>query len=147
MSLNSSPRAWIQLRSWNLTFNYNGSNITAYKIFDWVKNQAHKSNGLQWISPEMNGIAKSEEMLSILQHGATVVMFVDRQVLYPHSWTISVMKQTIMEYYACGADLTNQMKSRSYKLDALLNESGRIIAVSSHKCEKMDARTVEDFIG
>ncbi|EJW83267.1 hypothetical protein WUBG_05823, partial [Wuchereria bancrofti] len=93
MSLNSSPRAWIQLRSWNLTFNYNGSNITAYKIFDWVKNQAHKSNGLQWISPEMNGIAKSEEMLSILQHGATVVMFVDRQVLYPHSWTISVMKQ------------------------------------------------------
>ncbi|EJW71000.1 hypothetical protein WUBG_18094, partial [Wuchereria bancrofti] len=48
-----------------------------------------------------------------------------------------------MEYYACGADLTNQMKSRSYKLDALLNESGRIIAVSSHKCEKMDARTVE----
>uniref|UniRef100_A0AAF5PGJ9 Thioredoxin domain-containing protein n=1 Tax=Wuchereria bancrofti TaxID=6293 RepID=A0AAF5PGJ9_WUCBA len=143
MSLNSSPRAWIQLRSWNLTFNYNGSNITAYKIFDWVKNQAHKSNGLQWISPEMNGIAKSEEMLSILQHGATVVMFVDRQVLYPHSWTISVMKQTIMEYYACGADLTNQMKSRSYKLDALLNESGRIIAVSSHKCEKMDARTVE----
>uniref|UniRef100_A0A7I4KKI1 Lipase maturation factor n=1 Tax=Brugia malayi TaxID=6279 RepID=A0A7I4KKI1_BRUMA len=143
MSLNSSPRVWIQLRSWNFTFNYNGSNMTAYKIFDWIKNQVRKSNSLQWISPEMNGIAKSEELLSILQHHATVVMFVDRQVLYPHSWAISVMRQTIMEYYACGANLTNQMKSRSYKLDALLNESNRIIAVSNHKCQKMDVRAVE----
>ncbi|KAK6110143.1 hypothetical protein QQG55_38730 [Brugia pahangi] len=143
MSLNSSPRMWIQLRSWNFTFNYNGSNMTAYKIFDWIKNQVRKSNSLQWISPEMNGIAKSEELLSVLQHDATVVMFVDRQVLYPHSWAISVMRQTIMEYYACGANLTNQMKSRSYKLDALLNETNRIIAVSNHKCQKMDVRAVE----
>uniref|UniRef100_A0A1I7W3J4 Thioredoxin domain-containing protein 11 n=1 Tax=Loa loa TaxID=7209 RepID=A0A1I7W3J4_LOALO len=143
MDLNSSPKTWIQLRSWNRTFNYNRSNMTAYKIFEWVKKQALKSNGLQWINPEMNGIAKSEELLSVLQHGATVVVFVDRQVLYPHSWTVSVVKQTIMEYYACGADLTNQMKSRSDKLDALVNERNQIITVNSHKCQKTGAHIME----
>ncbi|VDK86310.1 unnamed protein product [Litomosoides sigmodontis] len=112
MTVNSSPKTWIQLKTWNCTYNYNESNITAYQIFEWIKNQADKSNGLQWISPEMNGVAKSEELLSVLQHGATVVVFVDRQILYPHSWIVSVVKQTIMEYYACGTDLTNQMKSR-----------------------------------
>lgn len=41
----------------------------------------------------MNGVAKSEELLSVLEHGATVIVFVDRQVLYPHSWIVSVVKQ------------------------------------------------------
>ncbi|VDO25501.1 unnamed protein product [Onchocerca flexuosa] len=93
MSVNSSSNAWIQLRSWNGTFNYNESNMTAYKIFEWVKNRARKSNGFQWINPEMNGVAKSEELLSILQRSATVVVFVDRQILYPHSWAVSVVEQ------------------------------------------------------
>ncbi|KAL3981910.1 hypothetical protein ACH3XW_45000 [Acanthocheilonema viteae] len=143
MSINSSPKTWIQLKSWNRTYDYNESNMTAHKIFEWVKNQAFESSGLQWISPEMNGIAKSEELLSILQHGATVVVFLDRQVLYLHSWTVSVVKQTIMEYYSCGADLTNQMKSRSNKLIALVNERSQIITMSSHKCQKINAHTAE----
>uniref|UniRef100_A0A8R1XYB6 Thioredoxin domain-containing protein n=1 Tax=Onchocerca volvulus TaxID=6282 RepID=A0A8R1XYB6_ONCVO len=143
MSVNSSPKAWIQLRSWNGTFNYNESNMTAYKIFEWVKNRARKSNGFQWINPEMNGVAKSEELLSILQHSATVVVFVDRQVLYPHNWAVSLVEQTIMEYYTCDADLVSQMKSRSNRLDALVNERSRIIAMNSHKCQKISAHTLE----
>uniref|UniRef100_A0A0R3S391 Thioredoxin domain-containing protein n=1 Tax=Elaeophora elaphi TaxID=1147741 RepID=A0A0R3S391_9BILA len=143
MNVNLSSKAWIQMRSWKRIYNYDESNVTAYKIFEWVKIQALKSNGLQWISSEMNGVAKSEELLSVLQRGATVVVFVDRQVLYPHSWTVSVVKQTIMEYYACGADLTNQMKSRSNKLDALVNERNQIITMSGYKCGKISARTME----
>lgn len=54
MSINSSPKTWIQLRSWNRTYNYNESNIVAYKIFEWVKNQALRSNSLQWISSGCN---------------------------------------------------------------------------------------------
>ncbi|KAM3726576.1 Thioredoxin domain-containing protein [Dirofilaria immitis] len=141
-SLNSSRKTWIQLRSWNRTFSYDGSNMTAYKIFEWVKNTALKSNGLQWIYPEMNGVAKSEELLSVLQHGATVLVFIDRQVLYPHNWAVSVVEQTIMEYYACNADLISQMKSRSNKLDALINERSRIVAMSSHKCREINAHTM-----
>lgn len=48
-----------------------------------------------------------------------------------------------MEYYACGTDLTKQMKSRSNKLHALANERGQIITRSSHKCQRINAHTVE----
>uniref|UniRef100_A0A915PRR8 Thioredoxin domain-containing protein n=1 Tax=Setaria digitata TaxID=48799 RepID=A0A915PRR8_9BILA len=140
-TVNSSPKTWIQLRSWDSTFNYDGPNITAYKIFEWIKNKALKSIGLHWISPEMNGIAKSEELLSVLQNGATVVVFIDRQVLYPHNWAVSVVEQTIMEYYSCSTELTDKLESRSIKRNALVDERNHLIAVSGNKCQKISART------
>ncbi|VDP13785.1 unnamed protein product [Onchocerca flexuosa] len=48
-----------------------------------------------------------------------------------------------MEYYTCDADLISQMKSRSNKLDALVNERSRIITMNSHKCQKISANTLE----
>lgn len=64
----------------------------------------------------MNGIAKSEELLSVLQHGATVVVFVDRQVLYPHSSTISVVKQVNWNL----VDLEEIWKSLLWTVELLL---------------------------
>ncbi|VDN19356.1 unnamed protein product [Gongylonema pulchrum] len=87
------PKTWIQMKAWDRIVNYH-HNLTDAEIYEWVRDEAARQNGLRWISPELNGVAKSEDLLSILQDNATVLIFMDRQVLYPHSWVGAVVEQS-----------------------------------------------------
>ncbi|VDN01030.1 unnamed protein product [Thelazia callipaeda] len=129
MTFSSSPKTWIQFTSWNYTISYTESSMTANKISQWHS--------------EMNGVVKSDELLSILQTKATVIIFMDRQILYPYNWAVSIVEQTIMEYYACGSNLTDKLRSRSSRFSALTKERSYMIAASTVKCPKIIAYAKE----
>ncbi|VDM45776.1 unnamed protein product [Toxocara canis] len=76
--------------------NYSGVVIT-----EWVKDQSAASNTLHWLVPDANTMLKAERLQTTMSAAPTLILFTEREPLYAHKSDVSVVEQTVMEYYAC----------------------------------------------
>lgn len=92
----------IKLYTWETIVSYpRANNYTGSAIEEWVREESLRSRSMEWIFSDMNNHMKTEQLQVLLNSGPVLILFTERELIYPWKKDISTVEQTAMEYYNC----------------------------------------------
>uniref|UniRef100_F1KUG8 Thioredoxin domain-containing protein 11 n=1 Tax=Ascaris suum TaxID=6253 RepID=F1KUG8_ASCSU len=110
-ALNFSYEGHIQLFQYSKRVDYPlEKNYSGVLITEWLRDESVSSNTLHWLVPEANTMLKVDRLQTTLRTAPTLILFTPKEPLYPYKSDVSVLEQTIMEYYTCQEEEVNRVR-------------------------------------